>query len=666
MTALPTGQRVPNPVKDIARMLVESVLENDPNTPPPDPGPAPRYVPGSGENLLSFFNKQSAWMTAFRRHWNWQRTNHNDPEPELPPIPRLPARGADKEARMAYQAELRAYEQAEQVYDEWLDRQLERQENEGEEGLGSDDAQRQTDYVRTHQHVLAPSFQWGPPREKLKYDHLRANEPIPLAEKLPYAVFEWGNFVFIKFPADEAWIKQEGRNMRHPVAGGTGVVTYEGIRPIRDLVGKGTVRFLTRNKRLDHTCWAAGTVQAYGKQPITEVVLSRAGREITVSTTDEHRWYAYTTRNKKYMRLTEMPTSGLKPGFRIPSVYAKTVSLKPSKTGVSLSSVGVMHGIVFGDGHATASKPGRTVRSGQITLYGKKDAELLKWFPKPTRQNPSARSIGGTTLHDLPRYFKELPSAAESPAYLLGWLAGYVAADGNVDEHGRTALASHSEANLRFAETICVRLGIHTLGISKQTRVGFGKTSDLYTLSFEVGALPASFYLIRAHRRRIKRREKASLHWTVKDVRKTNRQEEVFCAIVPETGCFVLEGNILTGNCLEFDYKRYTERLRRGDQLQFSMVDKRDEMPKVDTEVALTTGSYSSAKITRPVVTQIRGIANQCPPADEYVEPLIRFYETYGKDWQLTGHGVRNFDGDTDGDKLLRRWKEMQAEQSAQ
>ena len=115
-------------------------------------------------------------------------------------------------------------------------------------------------------------------------------------------------------------------------------------------------------------------------------------------------------------------------------------------------------------------------------------------------------------------------------------------------------------------------------------------------------------------------------------------------------------------HCLAVDYRRYAERLASGAQLQFSMVDKRDEMPKVDTEVSLTQASYVSDKITRPVVTQIRGLRNQCPPADEYVEPLIRFYETVGKDWQLTGHGVRNFDGGRDGEKLVRRWKEMQAE----
>jgi ribonucleoside-diphosphate reductase alpha chain len=42
---------------------------------------------------------------------------------------------------------------------------------------------------------------------------------------------------------------------------------------------------------------------------------------------------------------------------------------------------------------------------------------------------------------------------------------------------------------------------------------------------------------------------KATPFWTIEAVRETDRYEEVFCAIEPETHQFVLEGNILTHNC---------------------------------------------------------------------------------------------------------------------
>jgi hypothetical protein len=37
--------------------------------------------------------------------------------------------------------------------------------------------------------------------------------------------------------------------------------------------------------------------------------------------------------------------------------------------------------------------------------------------------------------------------------------------------------------------------------------------------------------------------------WKVVSLEKTDRVEEVFCAVVPETECFALEGNVLTHNC---------------------------------------------------------------------------------------------------------------------
>ena len=94
------------------------------------------------------------------------------------------------------------------------------------------------------------------------------------------------------------------------------------------------------------------------------------------------------------------------------------------------------------------------------------------------------------------------------------------------------------------------------------------------------------------------------------------------------------------------------------------MTDKRDNRPRVDIEVALTKGSYSSQPITKPTVTQIRGIRNECPPKDEYLLDLMAFLTEYGSNWLITGHPVRNFDGRTDGDLVLARWQQLQGDES--
>lgn len=65
--------------------------------------------------------------------------------------------------------------------------------------------------------------------------------------------------------------------------------------------------------------------------------------------------------------------------------------------------------------------------------------------------------------------------------------------------------------------------------------------------------LTPDFFLLKSHRQRAQafgfEREAIVPAWTVVSVEPTNRVEEVFCAVMPETHCFTLEDNILTGNC---------------------------------------------------------------------------------------------------------------------
>jgi hypothetical protein len=98
--------------------------------------------------------------------------------------------------------------------------------------------------------------------------------------------------------------------------------------------------------------------------------------------------------------------------------------------------------------------------------------------------------------------------------------------------------------------------------------------------------------------------------------------------------------------------------MRSGAQRQFSLVDLNDGMPKVDIELSLTESSYSG-EVQEPVVTQIRGISNQCPPDDRYLPAIVEFMRNQGL--VFTGHGVTNFDGRCDGDLVLERWLEIQS-----
>ncbi|WP_366915992.1 DNA primase [uncultured Nocardioides sp.] len=174
---------------------------------------------------------------------------------------------------------------------------------------------------------------------------------------------------------------------------------------------------------------------------------------------------------------------------------------------------------------------------------------MLKWFPN---SHTSAKDEN-LLVHHLPRFFKDLPPLDESVSYLYGWLAGYFAADGCVADDGTVMLNSADRRDLEFVRDVCTRLGIDTYGITTQSRVGFEgrEPSDLHRVHFVNETLTKAFFLLDEHRRRFLEADKsfARRGWIVQGVEETDRVEEVFCAEVEDGHAFVLEDNILTGNC---------------------------------------------------------------------------------------------------------------------
>src|SRR5439155_9742121 len=161
-----------------------------------------------------------------------------------------------------------------------------------------------------------------------------------------------------------------------------------------------------------------------------------------------------------------------------------------------LSPFGIAHGIAYGDGT-------RFYKGSAVDLHGTKDAELLKWFPlshtyQCERTDRQGRRQGYLKVVDLPAYFKARPSLDESPSYLVGWLAGYFAADGCVATDGTVLINSSDRDNLEFVRRVCNRLGIGTYGISEQRRRGIGQSepSSVYRIHFVNEDLSEDFFLI--------------------------------------------------------------------------------------------------------------------------------------------------------------------------
>ena len=319
------------------------------------------------------------------------------------------------------------------------------------------------------------------------------------------------------------------RGLFYCLAGETRVLTWEGVKPIRELAG-GTHRILGK-----HGDWIDAPFRSFGVQPLMRLTLTRNGIRKNIYVTAEHRWFVRSGRTQKSDR--EVLTSDLRPGHRLVSKFPRTRVKQTTP-----SPFGIAHGVTFGDGT-------RSGTGSMAQLDAVKDVELLKWFPVSMMTQHGRQLL----IHHLPRFFKELPPLDESVSYLYGWLAGYFAADGCISTTGTIMLNSARRYELEYVRLVCTRLGIGTYGVTEQVRVGFPgmEPSSLFRIILVGSDLTEEFFLLDKHRFRFNAAAKAYERkgWMVREVAKTDRVEEVFCATVEEGHAFTLEDNILTGNC---------------------------------------------------------------------------------------------------------------------
>ena len=315
----------------------------------------------------------------------------------------------------------------------------------------------------------------------------------------------------------------------HCLAGETRVLTWDGVRPISALAG-GTHRVLGRSGD-----WLDAPFRSYGQQRLYAVTLTRNGQTKVLRATSGHRWFVRSGKDRTKLR--EVLTTDLRPDHRLAYRFPRTRVQRTTP-----SAFGIAHGITYGDGT-------RDGRGSHALLCGEKDAQLLKWFP----QSRTRAVDGNLWVLDLPGYFKDRPSLDESTSYLYGFLAGYLAADGHVSKDGTVMLNSARRADLEHVRDLCTRLGIGTYGLTTQVREGFPgrEPSELHRVHLVNDDLTEELFLLSEHRERFRTADKgfARRGWVVRSVVETDDVEEVFCAEVEDGSAFVLEDNILTGNC---------------------------------------------------------------------------------------------------------------------
>lgn len=323
---------------------------------------------------------------------------------------------------------------------------------------------------------------------------------------------------------DPSWSINVRTGAHYCLGGETLVGTKEGRVPIQDLVGKTTL--------LTSHGWTDCEVQYFGEQPLWEVTLQRNGVQKIVRATPEHRWFSGGLSGQQRLERT---TQELRPGHLL-------LSTTPPLVTKDLDPEGVRRGIIFGDGTRYGDKS-----KSRITVYTSEKQRLIdQWFPHS---------------HGHPGEWKSLPSIEETPELLLGWLAGYFAADGCVDTNGMPSLSSAFREHLEFVKDVCWKLGMVAYTITEQVRdvtPSSGYTYNdhsIFQIKFDRASFPETFYLREKHISRKKPAAYARLRWRVMSVTPTSNVGPVYCAVVPNHHEFVLDDYVLTGNCFSCHWK---------------------------------------------------------------------------------------------------------------
>jgi len=328
----------------------------------------------------------------------------------------------------------------------------------------------------------------------------------------------------------------------HCLAGETRVITKEGVLPISKLAGH-TVQVLSQGG-----VYRKAEFKSYGYQQLWEVHTDDG----VLFATAEHEWVVDG-------RMARKQTKDLR-GSSIPRV---TASERPKQNADFWE--GVRHGIIFGDG--TLSNEGK---QAHVLLHTPEKRELAKYFEGCATITPHHKDeyLGVYGLHPS---FKKLPAGALPASYWYGFTCGLLATDGSVNTRGDTVLTQKNpEVLLNIAHRL-PWLGLLG-GRVREHRAWNSFTKQIEPMNYltlkKQSLQPQDFVRADQRKRFTDNFEETSYgkFAKVKKVVPSNRFEEVFCCVEPETHTFVIEGGLLTGNCygntlvsMGFPFKKYLQ-----------------------------------------------------------------------------------------------------------
>ena len=305
-------------------------------------------------------------------------------------------------------------------------------------------------------------------------------------------------------------------------------ITPHGLRTFAEVENK-AVRVLTDDG------FKPAYVRRFRRKPLVNITLAPAFEE-----RDRYGGTQLTTRNISRFRKNVLatPTHGwvLADGERSDSLTAGQFlpsSRVKAKRDSESYRLGVLHGLVFGDGSWNKQE----IRSGQhlhyVQLYGDKVERYKDYFDQLNFSpclDVHPGYIGTGVVRSPVNLKRALPETADSE-YIAGFVDGWLASDGDQVKAGSWRLRSTHHEALDWLERAAPFAGYMA--------IGSGEESNL-EMNFGVRSRPLRWLYLATR----------ETYWRVMSVDPVEAEEEdTFCAVVPGKHTFTLAGGVMTRNC---------------------------------------------------------------------------------------------------------------------
>ncbi len=311
-------------------------------------------------------------------------------------------------------------------------------------------------------------------------------------------------------------------------APGEQLLTTYGIRTFAELENQ-PCRVLT------DAGFKPAVVKKFRRKPLVKVELAPAfeerdrygGTRLTTRNISRFRRSVWATPTHSWLLSDGDKTDSLVTGQFVPSMRVQ------AKRESESYRLGVLHGLVFGDGSWTRQE----IRSGDhvhhVALFGERVAKFRDFFDEMRfwssfDVHPGYAGTGivraGVNLK------RSLPETADSE-YLAGFADGWLAADGDPTRAGSWRLRSTDHDALAWMEAVAPYAGFVV--------VGSGEEGNRET-NFGVRSRPIRWLYLATR----------ETFWRVMSVEPHETdEEETYCAVVPGKHAFTLAGGVYTRNC---------------------------------------------------------------------------------------------------------------------